>query len=336
MSAEGCLPALVISLDLEQAWGSEPQRIGPAELAAYHGARRAIPRILDLVAERNVALTWATVGLLFFDERDEMLSQLPAQRPSYADPALSAYARLNDVGRNEREDPLHFGRSLLRRIGAYPRQEIAGHSFSHYYALEDGNDPESFAADLAAASKAAASLGVELKSLVFPRNQVKEAYLPLCRSAGYESFRGTQQGGSHDGRPRRGDHLRHRAARLAETYLPLTPNAPGRPVVTAGLVNIAASHFLRPAQIRLTALDQLQRIRIRGRMRCAAQRRGICHIWWHPQNFGQDIDQNLHMLGAILDDYRRMADDFGMTSVTMAELASSCRRERSDAAGLAA
>ena len=48
------------------------------------------------------------------------------------------------IGPNERQDPYHFGLSLVRRIKDCPHQEIGTHTFSHYYCLEDGQTPEHF------------------------------------------------------------------------------------------------------------------------------------------------------------------------------------------------
>lgn len=324
MAAGGQSPALLISLDLEQAWGSEPARIGAAERAALLGVREAVPRILELAARYDVAITWATVGLLFFDDRDEMLAHLPAERPDYADPGLCAYSRLSGVGANEKADPLHFARSVLLRIRDCPRQEIGGHSFSHYYALEDGGKASAFSADLAAAARAAALLNLELKSLVFPRNQVNEAYLPICREAGYRTFRGAQYGTAYSGRQRRSEQAWHRAARLANTYLPGTgTRTVNRPTIQSGLVNLPASHFLRPTRAGRSVADRLQRARIRSGMARAARTGTVFHLWWHPQNFGLDIAANLEVLRAILDDYRYLSDEFGMTSVAMGDLAAS-------------
>jgi len=312
----------VVSLDLEQAWGTEAARIGRAEAAAYHGVPEAIPRMLDLAERYGAGFTWATVGLLFFDRRDEMFAALPRRRPHYADIGLCPYARMAHVGLDERRDPLHFGRSLLRRIRDCPKQEIAGHTFSHYYTLEDGGDPEAFAADLAAASAAAATLGVVLRSLVFPRNQVNAAYLPICRAAGYRSFRGAQDSSLHRSRPRRAETLWQRAARTGDSYWPIARRGPvNRPVETAGMHNLAASRFLRPARRSLRMLDNLQLARIRGEMRRAAAAGSTFHLWWHPHNFGNDVADNLAVLESVLEEYRRLADSAGMRSVTMTDLA---------------
>jgi len=269
----------VISLDFEQAWGMEAERAYGAELPGILGAREAIPRILDLAERHGIGCTWATVGFLFFDDRDELLSALPKIRPHYANPALSPYARMESVGRCEATDPLHFGRSLIRRIRDCPGQEVAGHTFSHYYSLEDEDDPAAFEADLEAARSAAAAMGVELRSIVFPRNQVREAYLPICRAMGYRTFRGTQQSALHRSRPRHAETRWSRLLRAADNYWPLAkPSAPNQPRPDSGMTDVAASRFLRPARSSPAMLNRLQLRRIRNEMTDAARQGAMFHL----------------------------------------------------------
>ena len=56
----------VISLDFELLWGVRDQRTIADYGANILGVRQVVPALLDLFAERNIACTWATVGLLFF------------------------------------------------------------------------------------------------------------------------------------------------------------------------------------------------------------------------------------------------------------------------------
>lgn len=292
------------------------------------GARKAIPHMLDLAERFGIGCTWATVGFLFFDDRDELLNALPAQRPHYAEPELSPYARMAAIGRNEAEDPLHFGRSLIRLIRDCPGQEIAGHTFSHYYSLEDGGDPGAFAADLAAARSAAGALGIDLRSLVFPRNQIRPAYLPLCRRSGYRSFRGNQRSNLHRSRPRHMEKGWSRLWRAADNYIPLATRVTAAPSqYIDDMLNIAASRFLRPSSSSAPVLDRLQLKRICDEMTQAAKQGAVFHLWWHPHNFGRDIALNLKMLCNIFEHYHRLAGDHGMTSVTMQNLAALSGRE---------
>ena len=314
-------PLFVISLDFEQGWGMEAGRARGDRAASIIGARSALPRILALAERHRIACTWATVGLLFLATREEMIAAAPAIKPSYSDPELSNYARLPGIGRDEKADPLHFGQSLIRLIQDHPRQEIACHTFSHYYALEDGEDPSAFAADLDAARAAAGGLRINLRSLVFPRNQVRPSYLALCHAAGYRSFRGTQRSRLHASQPRSAERRWARLLRAADNYLPLTGSPPinaARPV--GDMLDVPASRFLRPST-GYSPLDLMQLARIRSDMSAAARNRGIFHLWWHPQNFGENIDLNLATLEAIFEHYHVLEDRFGMVSATMDEVA---------------
>lgn len=309
----------IISLDFEQAWGMEPHKAYGAERGSILGARDAIPRILDLAVRYGIRGTWATVGLLFFGDREELLGALPDIRPHYSDPALSPYTRLDQLGPDERADPLHFGRSLIRLIRDCPGQEVAGHTFSHYYCLEDGGGKDAFAADLAAAGRAAATLDITLKSIVFPRNQVRISYLPTCHAAGYRAFRGAQNHHAHHSRPRADETLWARMLRAADNYVSLPGHATGvdRPHRVGQMLDIRASRFLRPAASGFPLFPQLQLRRIRDEMTLAARERGTYHLWWHPHNFGARTDLQLAMLEAIFQHYRRLSHSHGMVSATM-------------------
>lgn len=52
------------------------------------GARRAVPRMLDLFEEFDIGVTWATVGFLFARSRQELEECSPAVRPQYQDRRL--------------------------------------------------------------------------------------------------------------------------------------------------------------------------------------------------------------------------------------------------------
>ena len=155
------------------------------------GVRQAIPAILRLFQQYEIHATWAAVGLLFAETREELFASLPANRPQYDDPRLSPYPDLEHLRANEAEEPCYFGASLLRQIAATPHQEIGSHSFSHFYCLEAGASLESFGDDLAAAQRAAAKRGMVLRSFVFPRNQYSAEHVAACADNGFRAMRGT-------------------------------------------------------------------------------------------------------------------------------------------------
>lgn len=153
----------VISLDFELLWGvrdhSDKQAYGQNVL----GARDAVPRMLELFAARGIRATWATVGFLFCETKDELMAALPVERPAYMNPRLSNYIYLDEVGKDEQSDPYYFAASLVDAICKTPGQELGTHTMSHYYCLEDGQTLAAFEADLAAAKALADLRGVSLK-----------------------------------------------------------------------------------------------------------------------------------------------------------------------------
>src|SRR5215831_14553706 len=257
--------AFVISLDFELLWGVRDNRTIADYGANVLGVREAIPALLDLFAERNIACTWATVGLLFFATNAAMRAALPARKPRYSDARLSSYNYLDEAGEDEERDPYYYGLSLIKRILDHPAQEIGTHTFSHFYCLEEGGDVEAFRADLEAAHAAAARLGIKLASIVFPRNQVDPAHLSVCRDVGLRAFRGNERVWFHRARRESEQTPLVRASRLADSYLPIGGPHDHEPVLVDGMVDIPASRFLRPVG-KNAALERLRLWRITSAM----------------------------------------------------------------------
>jgi hypothetical protein len=312
--------AFVISLDFELLWGVRDKRTIADYGANIRGVRDVVPALLDLFAGRSISCTWATVGLLFFATNREMLAALPGRKPRYADPRISSYHYLGELGTDEEHDHYYYGLSLIRRILGYANQEMATHTFSHFYCLEEGGDCEAFRADLAAARAAAVGLGAKLESIVFPRNQISAAHLGVCREFGLRAFRGNERVWFHRARRDAEQTLLVRGARLCDSYVPIGGAHDHEPTLVGGMVDVPASRFLRPVG-RNAALERLRLWRITTAMETAARRRTLFHLWWHPHNFGVDLQKNLAFLRDILDHFRTLQDRYGMRSMTMAALA---------------
>jgi peptidoglycan/xylan/chitin deacetylase (PgdA/CDA1 family) len=315
----------VISLDFELQWG--PGYRLPPDGGPYRenllNTRAAIAGMLDLFDRFDVAATWATVGCLFARNRDELEGAWPDRRPSYVDERLSSYGLA--VGDDEQTDPLHFAPSVIDQISTHSRQEIASHTFSHYYCDAPGQTLEQFRADLDAAVRIATERGLTLRSLVFPKNQVRGDYLACLPEYGFLTYRGRQSGWmSVSNRTGSGSDLFRRAGRLADSYVPLMtgPRLDRDALrVDCGLVNIPASRFLRPYSRRLRHFERVRLDRIMRELRMAARNQSTYHLWWHPHNFGANLDENLRFLEAILDCFRECSYHYGMRSATMADLA---------------
>ena len=44
------------------------------------------------------------------------------------------------------------------------------------------------------------------------------------------------------------------------------------------------------------------------------------HLWWHPHNFGVNIDDNIEFLDEILSSFRDLKMQYGMRSLNMGEI----------------
>lgn len=316
--------ALVISLDFEIHWGvRDHQRPDGDYRHNLLGVRRAIPRLLDLFERYGVAATWATVGFLFAASRGERERFYPDIRPRYDNPALSPYGER--TGEGEGDDPLHYAPSLIADIARRPRQEIATHTFSHYYCLEAGQTRAAFEADLESAIAIARAYGFELQSIVFPRNQINPDYADVLRDHGIVCYRGTERGWLYSAAATRDERRGYiMQTRRLDRFLNLSGfNLTAWAAVPRedGLCNVPASRFLNPWNPRLRHLDPLRLRRIVDGLQAAAVRKQIYHLWWHPHNFGVHTDENLAFLGRILETFARLRESHGMRSLTMAEVA---------------
>lgn len=318
----------MVTLDFELAWGVRDKKSIEKYRENLLGARRAIPRLLDLFAEYEVHATWATVGFLFFETRDDLLAALPERRPEYTDSRFSPYDHVKSIGADERADQFHFAPSLIRLIANRANQEIASHTFSHYYGLEEGQGEESFREDLRASIAVAKKMGITLESLVFPRNQIHRKYLPICKELGIRAYRGNPPGRLFRERSEREMSLLLRTLRFADAYIAINRQN-NRPLSsTAPPVDIPASRYLRPYSNGLRFLEPLRLRRIKREMTHAASQNLVYHVWWHPHNFGANIEENLTFLKKVLSHFQMLKKTRGTESLTMREMAQRLLEER--------
>jgi peptidoglycan/xylan/chitin deacetylase (PgdA/CDA1 family) len=315
--------ALVISLDFELHWGMRDHtRREDPNFADLSASRPVVEDLAKLFARRSIRATWATVGFLFASKRQEIAAFSPEVRPNYKRPELDPF--VETVGDDEASDPEHMAGSLVDLLSGTPGQEVASHTFSHYYCLEAGQDVDSFRADLAAAQAIARSRNLHLTSLVLPRNQWNPLYAPAVLQSGFNCFRGPQPSWGHEGRSQGGQSLAHRAARLADAYggLSAPPTiAWDRLRRDDDLCDVPASAFLRPYVPNRRALEPLRIARLKAGLRDAGRRGRIFHLWWHPHNFARFPRQSFDLLNTILDEFDRLAQSDGMRSFSMRDIA---------------
>lgn len=315
--------ALTISLDFEIHWGVRDHfTTNGAYRRNLLGVRKAVPEMLKLFSEFDIAVTWATVGFLFAKSKDELKDYTPKVLPDYENRKLSPYDE--EIGLSEADDLFHYAPSLIERIKETPRQEISTHTFSHYYCLEKGQTCETFAADLQSAIGLAAENGIKISSIVFPRNHHNEEYDDILLQNGIDCFRGNQPEWMYQlGDDGKSSKLQ-RLGRFADTHL----NLAGQHLIdwaeiweNPKIANVRASYFLRPAQTKRKWIDELRFRRLKTGIEQAAKNNKIIHLWWHPHNFGADTENNLAFLRRVLEVFRDCREKYGMKSVSMADAA---------------
>lgn len=311
--------SLVVSLDFELMWGVRDHRALSDYGEAVLGGRRAIPLILERFEREGIRATWATVGLLFAKTRDQMLEYAPDDRPRYANPSLSPYSDIEEglIGNDEASDPFHFGGSLIERISDTAGQELASHTYSHYYCLEPGAGVSSFKSDLLSARSIAENYGQKLSSIVFPRNQSRSEFIRQATALNFDVYRGDAQGFLYRSRSGEDTTKALRLARFIDGAAPIGSPQVVSPRMEAGALNVPASRFLRPWKSSFAIYNRFHIKRILAEMLHAAKIGGCYHLWWHPHNFGRDTAQNLRQLDEVIAQFVVCRDSYGMTSRNM-------------------
>ena len=314
--------SFIISLDFELHWGVRDLARVSDTRDYFLRAREAVPEVLRLFEAHGTHATWATVGFLFARNKRHLLDHLPETRPRYTNARLDPYSALDEIGEDERSDPFHYATSLLEAISKVPGQEIASHTFSHYYCLEDGQTELDFEADLLAAAAIGEPFGKVTQALVFPRGQHNPAYDSTLSRLGVRAYRTSPR--FYPYRPRRAqdENIAQRGLRLLDSYVPIGGSYGDTPIAGAnGTVPLRAGLFLRPYSRARRHLEPIRLRRIRRAMQGAAERGRDFHLWWHPHNFGANTAENLAMLGAVLAEHRSLDGRYGWPSRNMGEAA---------------
>ena len=309
----------MISLDFELHWGVLERAPDGAYGPNLRGVPGSVRGMLKLFREFGIRATWGTVGMLFARGRAERERFSPKVRPRYTVPIPDSYAV--PTGEGEADDPLHYAPTLIAEVAATPGQEVATHTFAHLCLLEPAeNMREALRADLRAARAIMRhTVGVEPRSIIFPRNQHDPALHDVLVDEGVPCYRGSPRAWMWKAAPGAGQGALRRAARLADAYLgPSRLTRWDEVAQPDGTYDVRSSFFVRLGSGRMGAR------RIAGAMDEAARRGEILHLWWHPHNAGVRTAEGLAFLRGLLETFGRLRRTHGMESLGMAEVAERC------------
>ena len=310
----------IISLDFELYWGVRDIR-GEEYFNRLKRVNEVIPRLLSLFDKYDVACTWATVGAICVRDYKDFIYHIPTQLPSYENNTFSPFNDLDYL--SSIDNQILFAPNLVKLIKSTKNQEFASHTFSHFYALEQGQTIDEFEADLYSCKRASGKHGLQLKSLVFPRNQFNSEYLEVCKKMGFSSYRGNPSHWAYQAESRETRSILNRAFRLLDCYIPLSGSLRQNVKLdlSSGMVDVPASIFFRPYSHKLRFLDSLKLWRLKWSMTRTAKKGGVFHLWWHPHNFGQNMIVNLKQIEEILKHYNFLNKKYNFKSVTMEQAA---------------
>ncbi|AKD01945.1 polysaccharide deacetylase family protein [Pontibacter korlensis] len=324
------IPTFTISLDFELYWGVFDKVALDIKQSYFSNTRRIVPELLALFAQEEVHVTWATVGMLFARNWKEWQEYQPVQQPTYANKQLSAYRLQELYSQNSPMSTSFFAPELVKHIASTSYQELATHTYCHYYCNEQGQSLDQFREDLRSAKRIASVKDLPAPtSLVFPRNQFNQQYLKVCFEEGITSVRSNPK--EWFWRDTVEDKLLNKVFRTGDGYLPLgqrtsfplssLEHVEGMPLA------IPASRFLRPVIGSKPLLNRLRLTRILNEMTEAAKRGECYHLWWHPHNFGDYPEQSMTDLQVIIRHFKQLQQQYGMVSMTMREIQAYVKEE---------
>ena len=317
---KGCL---VISLDYELLWGS----IDVLNEEAYAqsnvvNVQEVIDRMLALFEKYQVKATFCTVGMLMCKDVNEVMSFAPDVHPTYEKDNLQPYNQYMETVRKA-DQKLYFAPDSIAKLQKNPLIEVGTHTFCHYYCWEKGQTIDQFEEDVKAAVRVGEAKALLLKSIIFPRNNVSNDYLRVCVKHGITAYRGNAM--KFFSKPKsKIDRMKKRIGRLLDAYIPIAGSSSFRYEQLKpekGLpVNVPASRFFRPYSKRLFFLEPLRICRIKKEIEYAAKHGEMYHLWWHPHNFGANIEQNMRNLDEVLRCYAKCHTLYDMQSHSMNEM----------------
>ncbi|MGB1104681.1 MAG: polysaccharide deacetylase family protein [Crocinitomicaceae bacterium] len=293
----------------------------PRKRTAEAVVKDIIPDILVLFRQYEIHATWTTVGLLAYPNVQELLKEnfpaIPYQNKAYS-PFPITKDKYGDL-----DEELLLGKREIEDILKQKNQEIASHTFSHYYCVEEGHTTETFEEDCKRMETVGKTLDIDWKSIVFPRNQVAKDCLKVCAHYGYTAYRGNQENRFWKNSSYENESFFKKVGRVIDAYFKISKTKAymiNKLPVQLGVVNIPANRFLRPYSGKKWLEKRKVQV-IKNEMFKAARKHQVYHLWWHPHNFSANPKESLEQLEEILAYALVLNKKFDFKFMNMGEIA---------------
>ena len=306
-----------LSLDFELVWGARDlaEHLGPLLHDARLTRDHVFGPLLDMLVERRIRATWATVGHLFLEGAEPVGGVMHPDVVPPCHPWRKAPWWEGVPAGTERDHPEFYGRSLVLRLRD-AGQELGCHGFSHAILGDPGCSRQTADTELARCVKEARAIGVDLRTMVFPRNAV--GHLDLVARHGFRTWRAPDPAWStRPGVPRPIGRVAHlvAVARAAEPPTVLPSPGPYGLCCVPGSASILPIYGIR----RMIPIRSRQERALKG-LRAAARDRRIFHLWMHPINLAADPEGLLAVVRTVLDEAVRLRDEGRIEVLSVAEV----------------
>jgi peptidoglycan/xylan/chitin deacetylase (PgdA/CDA1 family) len=282
----------ILSLDTEIAWGTYGAAIA-RHAHAFDNYRLLMRRLLDMLDSYQIPATFAVVGHLFL-ERDDPRA-VPLRCPDHPD--------------------WYHAPDVIKAIrSACMTHEIGTHTFSHMFTSEVRK--ETWEAELQICARLHEEHKLDLRSIVYPRNQV--AYADRLSHYGIIAYRGMEQKWY-----RQPSGLRGRLLSYLDYLLALPPVTYDPATLRQGdkLVNLPASQFLMSYDGLRGWIPTAARVhQAKLGIEPAVRRGHLYHLWFHPFNLGSS-QKMFDALEQILREVVRRRDAGELRVMTMQQAA---------------
>lgn len=314
----------LISLDFELVWGLAGWNLQKIELYKRNLllAKDALCEIVRLLEKHDMKCTIGYVGAMNHTSLQELQITNNTLVPSYTNLLYASFTSLLPHVGKELDVSLFLAHQEVRMLQMKANVELASHTYSHYYCLEEGQTIEDFEDDMRMAKENAMKQGLNLVSIIFPRNQVNDDYLNICRKYGFTHFRGMLNNFLYKPSRTSFRYSPMGALRFFDTYLNISGNNTYTIEDTKGkeLIDVPGSRFLRPYSRQLSFFEGLKIRRIKKSMTDAAKNGRIYHLWWHPHNFGANMQENLFLLEEICCHFDYLKKKYGLKSSFISDI----------------
>lgn len=312
---------MIVSLDFEMLWGILDHKNPMDYELNIKNVPKVVRLLLKLFDKYGIHATWGCVGMLMQNNLQRVEDETLQAVPLYEDLSLSAYAHF-DFLKFVKSEYL-FAPDLVRIIQSTDGQELGSHTYSHFYCNEKGSSGNQLEEDLRKSVEVIQRFGVTPVSIIFPRNQINEVYKETVLNCGFYNYRGTEDIWFYRTPDTRvGNSILRRGLRLADNYIPISGSCCYRWQdirQECGMNNIKSSRFFRPYSRGFAVFEPLRIKRIMGQMKYAAKHNMVFHIWWHPHNFGSNMEQNFKNLLKLIKYYEKLRNIYGFQSLNMGE-----------------